>query len=252
MINLNNPAGLIRSVEQLSFNAQPCFLTIHYDGWILRIADGYTRRANSINPIYYSSLPLAQKIEWCEKIFSQLKQKTAFKITNHVCPPHLDQFLEERKYSTDALTSVQLCDLDKIKLQFFKDIKWKEKSDDDFLVSYAQLNHISTEKLAAVARMHRLISFPKIYAYKLVKEEVIACGLGVGERDYLGIFGVAVKPEFQGNGWGWKIMNSLLSWGKSNSCKYSYLQVFANNHPALRLYQKLNYHEQYKYWYRCK
>lgn len=252
MIDLNEAPALISTVEQLSFNAQPCFRTIHYDGWILRIADGYTRRANSVNPLYYSSLPLEEKIEWCEKIYNQFKLKTAFKITDFVHPANLDQFLEEKQYSTDALTSVQLCHLDKINLQLSPDIKWKDEPDQNFLVDYIQLNHIPPEKLSSLAKMHRLIPFPKIYAYKLTDEEIIACGLGVKERDYLGIFGVAVKPEFQGKGWGWKIMNSLLSWGKSNSCQYSYLQVFAHNHPALKLYQKLNYIEQYKYWYRCR
>lgn len=38
--------------EELSMNAHPAIKTHVYDGWLLRFANGYTNRANSVNMIY--------------------------------------------------------------------------------------------------------------------------------------------------------------------------------------------------------
>jgi len=52
----------IQLYEELSLNAHPSLQTQVYDGWILRYANGYTSRANSINPLYQSTLDLQEKI----------------------------------------------------------------------------------------------------------------------------------------------------------------------------------------------
>ncbi|HEX3029647.1 MAG TPA: hypothetical protein VHT34_10180 [Clostridia bacterium] len=47
--------------EELQMNALPSLQTILFDGWILRFADGYTNRANSINPVYECKEDVNQK-----------------------------------------------------------------------------------------------------------------------------------------------------------------------------------------------
>lgn len=58
---------MIRYLEELAINAWPALETKLYDGWVLRFADGFTKRANSISPIYDFSLPLQTKLNFCEK-----------------------------------------------------------------------------------------------------------------------------------------------------------------------------------------
>lgn len=57
-------------IEELSLNHWQSLSTLLYDGWVLRFADGYTKRANSINPIHYSTCNLTIKIKECENIYS--------------------------------------------------------------------------------------------------------------------------------------------------------------------------------------
>ena len=44
-----------RGLERLTFRARPSFETVEVDGWILRFTDGYTKRANSVNPHFGST-----------------------------------------------------------------------------------------------------------------------------------------------------------------------------------------------------
>ena len=66
---------LIQKIEELSMNALPGIQMNVYDGWILRFADGYTKRANSINPIYFSNEDLNNKIENAEQMYRKRKLK---------------------------------------------------------------------------------------------------------------------------------------------------------------------------------
>lgn len=60
-----------KTMEELSLNNWQPLSTLLYDGWVLRFANGYTKRANSIQPIFYSTYELEQKIDACEKIYSE-------------------------------------------------------------------------------------------------------------------------------------------------------------------------------------
>src|SRR5947208_1902118 len=102
---------MIRFVEELALNAWPCLQTIYYDGWLLRFADGYTRRANSVNPLYTSSIDLGAKIRYCEETYRSRGRDTVFKLTSAAQPENLDSILAEHGYREEALTSVQTLDL---------------------------------------------------------------------------------------------------------------------------------------------
>jgi len=63
-IRTNGPlAGTLASrVEETCLNAWPALQEVHYDGWLLRLADGKTRRTNSVNVLRHGSRPLSEKI----------------------------------------------------------------------------------------------------------------------------------------------------------------------------------------------
>jgi ribosomal protein S18 acetylase RimI-like enzyme len=81
---------------------------------------------------------------------------------------------------------------------------------------------------------------------------MVGCALGVLQNDYIGIFDVIVHPDCRGQGYGERLVRALLGWGKQNLAQAAYLQVMANNAPALRLYNRLGFREKYQYWYRVK
>jgi ribosomal protein S18 acetylase RimI-like enzyme len=47
-------------------------------------------------------------------------------------------------------------------------------------------------------------------------------------------------------------MQQLMGWAGKKGAEAAYLQVVANNAPALGFYKKLGFREIYQYWYRVK
>ena len=62
----------LRRVEEASLNALQTQRQYFYDGWLLRVSPGKARRARSVNAHFGSTLPLAQKIAYCERLYLSL------------------------------------------------------------------------------------------------------------------------------------------------------------------------------------
>ena len=106
-----------KRIEEVSLNSWPALQNIIYDGWILRFSKGYTKRANSVNPIYPSTEDLSRKITRCERIYSQKGLPTVFRLTPFASPSNLDQNLERRKYKIIDRTIVLHLDLRMTKIR---------------------------------------------------------------------------------------------------------------------------------------
>ena len=89
---------MVRTIEELSMNAWPAMQSLHYDGWVIRCADGYTKRANSVYPLYASQIDIDKKIGFCESFYRERGLPTVFKLTRASTPANLDAFLEKRGY----------------------------------------------------------------------------------------------------------------------------------------------------------
>jgi N-acetylglutamate synthase len=100
-----------RHLEELTLDAWPPLQTLLYDGWLLGFSGGYTRLANSVQPLYPSTLPLSDKIATCEAMFADRGLPIAFKVTSGAADPDLDATLERLGYAIEGSTSVQATDL---------------------------------------------------------------------------------------------------------------------------------------------
>ena len=80
----------------------------------------------------------------------------------------------------------------------------------------------------------------------------VGCGLGVVESKHIGLFDIVIDKSYRNQGLGQILIESILAWGKSKGAEYGYLQVLVDNDPAVRLYSKAGFKEEYRYWYRMK
>lgn len=241
-----------KMIEELSLNNWPSLSTLLYDGWILRFSNGYTKRSNSIQPILYSTCELIQKIEACEKIYSANNLRTIFKITPFVKPDNLDDILKGMAYSLIDSTSVQIMNLKDMKEPTVHSVNLDEDITIEWLHHFCRLNHVEEQNKHTMKQMLSNIVTQKCFISLYHEENVIACGLGVVEREYIGIYDIVTDINFRNQGIAEQLLLNLLKWGKEIGAKYSYLAVLLNNKPALKLYSKIGYSEIYKYWYRVK
>jgi ribosomal protein S18 acetylase RimI-like enzyme len=244
--------NVIRTIEEFSMNAWPATTTLHYDGWVLRFADGYTKRANSVYPLYPSEIAVDEKIAFCESLYQDRDLPAVFKITTSSTPSNLDDRLDARGYCVDSPTSVQLLDFKAGNHELPSGIDLACEDSEAWHIAFARMNKVNPDHQATHEGILRAILPDKCYASIPESDRIIGCGLGVLQSRYLGIFDVVIDPDHRRQGYGEGLMKALLTWGQGNGAHKAYLQVMCNNEPALRLYEKLGFREKYQYWYRIK
>ncbi len=243
---------LIRLLEELSLNAWPSLQTVHYDGWALRFANGYTRRANSINPLFSSSLNVDEKIKYCEGVFEARGMKPVFKMTPQVQPENLDDVLAKKWYREEAQTSVQMLDLAGLETPTIETVTISEAPTEDWLKAYCRMNKMQERHVTTLTQLLNSIVPRHCFVTLHQSGEPVAVGMGVVDRGFVGLFDIVTDEPQRQRGYGRQLMLHLLNWGKRSGAEHAYLQVMASNTAAQRLYWKLGFREVYQYWYRVK
>lgn len=237
--------------EELSMNSHPALQTQLYDGWILRFANGYTNRANSINPLYPSSLNLEEKISVCETIYHSQGLPAVYKLTDYT-DPEIEKLLDEKNYSVATPTYVMDMSVGEKDFPMY-DCVITGYADNEWLNCYFAFNkYTDGVKISAAKQILDNVKNTMLCS-RIVKDGVsVACGSCVIERGYMSLLNIVVDENKRGNGYGYELCASLLSSAKRLCAHTAYLQVVKENFKALNLYEKLGYKKQYAYWYRVK
>ena len=98
-------------LEERALNASGAFQSLAYDGWLIGYRRGPTKRLRCVNPLYRSTLPLAEKIEWCARFYAAAKLPAIFRMLPFAQPRHLDRVLDRAGWRAFDRTMVQRADL---------------------------------------------------------------------------------------------------------------------------------------------
>ncbi len=238
---------LLRRIEEASLNAWQAHQQIYFDGWVLRFANGYTKRANSVNGLHASTLDAAEKIRACEKIYAAKNLPAIFRITPFASPANLDALLATRGYAKIDLTRVMHCEL-----RGGADTRGelRDESLDEWFAHYCSLADTAYEKRQAHKEILQNIPTRRLFAARYDAEQLVACGLGVLEEKFFGLFDIVVAAKQRNRGHGTRLTRGMLEWARANGAAHAYLQVVAANAPARQVYGKLGFADVYEYWYR--
>ncbi len=243
----------IKKIEDMSLNAWPSHKMELYDGWILRFSYFYTHRTNSVEQFGTSALPWREKIPYCEQEYRRLGTPAIFKISPLVSPD-FDYTLENRGYEIQHTTEVMTLDLAHTHLDdCCDDVILADNIPDDWITSLFDLKGMTDPvHREVVPSMYHAIPKPTICACVKKNGQIIATGLGILDRDYIGIYAIHVKEEFRGQGLARQICIGLLKEGNKKGAEHAYLQVVKGNTAARRLYSSLGFQYFYTYWFRVQ
>jgi len=238
------------TIEELAMNAWPSLQTVLYDGWVIRLSQGYGNRANSVNLIYPSKIKLEEKLNYCDGLFTRHNLLTTYKLLS--CQEHeaIEETLERLNYRKINETSIQVCKMPEKPGNNAKGIIVSDGFSGQWKESVIEFNRIEEKHTSIFRKIVDNVAIEKIVVHKEIDGKIVGCGYGAIERNYVGIFDIVVKEEFRGKGYGREIVEAILSGAAKKGAKTTYLQVMINNPIALHLYEKMGYRELYRYWYR--
>ena len=261
-------------MEEMSLNAWPSYRIEFYDGWLLRYSHNYTYRTNSVEQVGESTIEPAEKILYCERIYRDLKSPSIFKI-QPLLDKSFDQTLESLGYlirhRTDVMT-MNLSDSRLLKesgkeylfgnrlnlptLVYYGDDTTVQLSafvTDEWLKGLFSLNGTADPTLRRIVpKMYAAIPKKTIAASIEIDGRMVASGLGILDRDWVGIYAIYVSPSCWSRGYARAVCSTLLSEAKTAGATKAYLQVVSDNRKAKSLYKSLGFSDFYTYWFRRK
>jgi ribosomal protein S18 acetylase RimI-like enzyme len=245
---------LTKRVEEACLNGWPSLRDVVFDGWLIRLADGYTRRTNSVNLLSAGTLPLDRKIRYCERVYAAQGQPTVFCIPTHA-DPALSLALDHRGYGPPEDEScVLFMDLAAAPREAAGDVLLEEGFPGEaWLSTLARLHHQSEAAQGVHRRILQSLSVPAVFAAVRSDDGRLgALAYGAVHDGLVCVNSVVTDPAFRRQGLARRAVAAVMQWaqarcGATGAC----LAVVADNAPARALYRSLGFdREVYRYHYR--
>lgn len=226
------------------------------DGWLLRFSKGFTKRANSIVPLYPSlsgdRAALEEKLRYCENLYAREKLQTIFRLTSVAGESkelaQLQALLDDHDYAVTEKSLVLTRDLPRLSSTSGGELQLLPLA--DWVAVYTQLTDIPQPAAALHQAILQGIQGPCAFAALKEGSSWVACGLAVSEQEQVGMFDIVAAPSQRRRGHARRLVQGLLEWGSKGGARQAYLQMVADNEPAGALYTGLGFKFLYSYQYR--
>jgi N-acetylglutamate synthase len=246
---------LIRTIEEAAFGAWPALAQVFDDGWVLRFADGHTKRANSVNATYPSFGEVEAKIDRAEAWFGGRGLPTIFRVTPLAEPADLDARLAVRGYeafeTSRALYNPDLGAIVPAGLPDGVTLRLDASPSEGWLEAYLALSPLDAVKTAVLKRMLDLIVPSACFGWLHEDGRPLAAAITVVQGGLMGTYDVVTAPAARRRGLMRSLLGHLTAWARREAGAVAgEIFVVATNAPAGALYEGLGYRELYRYHYR--
>jgi N-acetylglutamate synthase len=217
----------IRGLEQAAAMAWPGVEHQWLDGWFLRAGHGATSRANSAVPLDFSATigPLPDIIEW----YRRRDLPAWLALPERILPVRAAGVKPTRVMVCDAVDGTGGAEL-------------SAAPDANWLTVYER--DVPVDVLTAVVDGE--VAFASIPGAAVGRGAVTTAPDGTR---WLGISAVRVDPEQRRRGHARRVCDALQNWGAQRGAQRAYVQVLADNDPAIRLYTSMGFrlHHSHRY-----
>lgn len=239
---------LTLALEQRLVNAWPAFEIELMDGWLLRYADGYSKRANAATPIVPGARLDDGLVEAIGASYAARGIPVCFRLTG-VERDGTERLLADRGYVEHDPSLGLAAPLDEVHA-LDPSIVLAPVPSAAWVVAAATAYGGDKANHDTLARILTRIRQPAAFATLQLDGDDSAWGFAVLERGYVGIYDVVVAPDLRGLGLGRRLVAGLMSWGRAAGAHAAYLQMRQSNEVAFALYRSLGFDVVYRYSHR--
>lgn len=265
----------INMIEEISLNAWPSHKIELYDGWLLRFSHNYTHRTNSVSQVGVSHIDVEDKITYCEQVYEMWHTPVIFKISPLI-DPSFDELLAKKGYEIEHITENLVMDLqdfrpfpvEHVEYEFYGRnsnlpsivsypgniiVQLRDRITDDWMHGLFNLNGTTNPTLRRIVpSMYHAIPKETIVASIEIDGRMVASGLGILDRDHVGVYAIYVDPSCRKKHFARAIVSTIIAEAQKKGYHHAYLQCVQGNVIARHLYESLGFHHLYNYWFRVK
>ncbi|MGL5361608.1 MAG: GNAT family N-acetyltransferase [Bosea sp. (in: a-proteobacteria)] len=242
-----NTLELVRACEERIVNAWPAIDTLFAKGCVIRMAAGYSGRANALSAMVPDTTLAPDFLDWVEAIYRQAGLPPRVRITP-LLASSMPDFIAARGYVQDNEGMGMLADL----------VATGASADTGISISPTPANvwvdGICTlqtgNKQGANEALMDIVSRIRIpVAFMTLHHEgaPVAFGMSAVERGMAEIGAIIVDERLRGKGLARKLVVGLMDWAAQAGAARAYLQVEPTNTHAVSLYRSLGFEELYRY-----
>lgn len=247
------PLALLSRIEDATLNASAPPQQRWLDGWQLRLSPGKARRARSVHGLADGLMSLDGRLAACAATYREAGLPLIFRITPFSRPLGLDAALEQRGFVLVDPTLVMICAaLPTETASAPAGIELVQPGHEHFAEAVGALRQ--SPAAHRLAHAERLQQSPTPYQGWLLRRvddaAVLACAQTAREGDCVGLYDVFVAPDQRGQGLSRRLCAALLARARAEGARLGYLQVQADNAPAISVYRRLGFTDGFSYHYR--
>lgn len=234
-------------LEPIAARAWPAVEEGRIGGWRLHASDGYSGRINACWPLEDPGLTLPEAVGRAEAWYAVRGRPAIFKLLDGDDEPvDLARRLAGLGYRPRTRTLVMTGPANGAAEP---SVRVLTTVDDSFEAVFAAAGAgdpgDTCERLATLRR----VPPPRAFALADAAGAPAAIGACAVEGDWVGVFAMRTNPLHRRAGHGRRVLRALMAAARQAGAKRAWLQVEADNAPALALYRGLGFEAAYAYRY---
>jgi N-acetylglutamate synthase len=257
---MSSTSLLISTIEELAYELWPPEHEEILGDWKLRASQGFTKRANSV----FTLNQIPNEANWLSRIES-FYQKHQLPVHYHVSdasPQELRKLLANQGYYEHTGCYIMTAPT--------AEVLWKSKqlsglsyamevestlaanADEDWIEDFIKIEEHDPIRQEFYSYMFQRIQGPQCYIKMQKNLQTIGIGTAIMKEDWTGLLNIGIDVSMRGRGLSYLLLYKLAEWSAEHKSTHMFLQVVADNKPAVALYKNIGFKPLYQYHYWSK